>query len=62
MLPNAHFLAKFRFDTAENEPAKILLKFCEEVRLKVIEVRCNIGMGSAHGSRGELSNLASAAP
>ena len=22
MLPNAYFLAKFRFDTAENEPAK----------------------------------------
>ena len=22
MLSNAHFLAKFRFDTAENEPAK----------------------------------------
>ena len=24
MLSNAHFLAKFRFDTAENEPAKNL--------------------------------------
>ena len=24
MLSNAYFLAKFRFDTAENEPAKIL--------------------------------------
>ena len=24
MLSNAHFLAKFRFGTAENEPAKIL--------------------------------------
>ena len=23
MLPNAYFLAKFRFDTAKNEPAKI---------------------------------------
>ena len=30
MLSNAYFLAKFRFDTAENEPAKNLqkLKFC----------------------------------
>ena len=27
MLSNAYFLAKFRFDTAENEPAKILQKF-----------------------------------
>ena len=27
MLPNAYFLAKFRFDTAENEPAKRLQNF-----------------------------------
>ena len=27
MLSNAYFLAKFRFDTAENEPAKQLQKF-----------------------------------
>ena len=27
MLSNAYFLAKIRFDTAENEPAKILQKF-----------------------------------
>ena len=27
MLSNAHFLAKFRFDTAENEPAKNLQNF-----------------------------------
>ena len=27
MLSNAYFLAKFRFDTAENEPAKNLQKF-----------------------------------
>ena len=27
MLSNAYFLAKFGFDTAENEPAKILQKF-----------------------------------
>ena len=26
MLSNAYFLAKFRFDTAENEPAKNLQK------------------------------------
>ena len=29
MLSNAYFLAKFRFDTAENEPAKILQKFAK---------------------------------
>ena len=29
MLSNAYFLAKFRFDTAENEPPKILLIFRE---------------------------------
>ena len=27
MLSNAYFLAKFRFDTAENEPAKKFEKF-----------------------------------
>ena len=27
MLSNAYFLAKFRFDTAENEPAKNLQDF-----------------------------------
>ena len=27
MLSNAYFVAKFRFDTAENEPAKNLQKF-----------------------------------
>ena len=29
MLSNAYFLAKFRFGTAENEPAKNLQKFCK---------------------------------
>ena len=29
MLSNAYFLAKIRFDTAENEPAKNLQKFCK---------------------------------
>ena len=31
MLSNAYFLAKFRFDTAENEPAKNLQKFCKNL-------------------------------
>ena len=29
MLSNAYFLAKFRFDTAENEPAKNLQNFAD---------------------------------
>ena len=29
MLSNAYFLAKFRFDTAENEPAKNLQIFAK---------------------------------
>ena len=29
MLSNAYFLAKFRFDTAENEPAKNLQKIAK---------------------------------
>ena len=29
MLSNAYFIAKFRFDTAENEPAKNLQKVCK---------------------------------
>ena len=32
MLSNAYFLAKFRFDTAENEPAKKLQKFAKDLR------------------------------
>ena len=35
MLSNAYFLAKFRFDTAENEPAKNLQNF-----LKCIFEKC----------------------
>ena len=31
MLSNAYFLAKFRFDTAENEPAKNLQNFAKFV-------------------------------
>ena len=31
MLSNAYFLAKFRFDTAENEPARNLQKFAKFV-------------------------------
>ena len=34
MLSNAYFLAKFRFDTAENEPAKNLLN------LLIVTINC----------------------
>ena len=34
MLSNAYFLAKIRFDTAENEPAKNLQNFCEICSLR----------------------------
>ena len=33
MLSNAYFVAKFRFDTAENEPAKNLQKFTNVVKI-----------------------------
>ena len=39
MLSNAYFLAKFRFDTAENEPAKNLqnfAKFCKILQNLII--------------------------
>ena len=32
MLSNAYFLAKFRFDTAENEPGKNLQKICKNLQ------------------------------
>ena len=32
MLSNAYFLAKFRFDTAENEPAKNLQNFAKKIQ------------------------------
>ena len=31
MLSNTYFLAKFRFDTAENEPAKNLQNFAKKI-------------------------------
>ena len=41
MLSNAYFLAKFRFDTAENEPAKNLQNFAkfERASLKPAALR-----------------------
>ena len=51
MLSNAYFLAKFRFDTAENEPAKNLqsLKKSEKT-LILLDRRIRSG-APAHGRR-----------
>ena len=40
MLSNAYFLAKFRFDTAENEPAKNLQNFRKCIFEKCIFEKC----------------------
>ena len=40
MLSNAYFLAKFRFDTAENEPAKKLQNFRKCIFEKCIFEKC----------------------
>ena len=39
MLSNAYFLAKFRFDTAENEPAKILQNLANVANFAIAERR-----------------------
>ena len=52
MLSNAYFLAKFRFDTAENEPAKNLQNFTNFPNLRPPP----LGQLSSqeHGRRGRL--------
>ena len=37
MLSNAYFLTKFRFDTAENEPAKKFAKFCQFCQVQPLQ-------------------------
>ena len=46
MLSNAYFLAKFRFDTAENESAKILQIFARLLMLLIL-------LGRDRGPRAE---------
>ena len=36
MLSNAYFLAKFRFDTAENEPAQKFVKIAEKILILLL--------------------------
>ena len=66
MLSNAYFLAKFRFDTAENEPAKNLQNFAKIANFpagpggvvarthasRPVAVPCHPG---SHGSRAALA-------
>ena len=54
MLSNAYFLAKFRFDTAENEPAKNLQNFRKmhfrKMHFRKMHFRKMYRPGSAGGS------------
>ena len=58
MLSNAYFLAKFRFDKAENEPAKIFAKFANFANSSNFEaLLCSpagvcIGFREVHGGPG----------
>ena len=50
MLSNAYFLAKFRFDTAENEPAKNLQIFEKCIFKKCIFEKCIFEADRGRGS------------
>ena len=55
MLSNAYFLAKFRFDIAENEPAKNLAKFakfCQFLQVRQAAAGGERGGGEAARHRG----------
>ena len=51
MQSNAYFLAKFRFDTAENEPAKNL-QFFANIILRILQAHLAGGVGRELGGRG----------
>ena len=53
MLPNAYFLAKFRFGTAENEPAKSLQKPCLFLRIQTARLDVVGRLGLLHGEAEE---------
>ena len=55
MLSNAYFLAKFRFDTAENEPAKNLRNFAKFGKFCHF---CASGRQRASGEEGEQAAAA----
>ena len=55
MLSNAYFLAKFRFDTAENEPAKNLQNFAKFANFadpSTVQPRLEPELGRASGPSG----------
>ena len=54
MLSNAYFLAKFRFDTAETEPAKKLQKFAKNANFATF---ANFAAGADLKSGGLASGL-----
>ena len=60
MLTNAYFLAKFRFDTAENEPAKKLQNFANFADPSLL-VGPNLRSGTRGGVRGPFSPSAALA-
>ena len=47
MLSNAYFVAKFRFDTAENEPVKNLQNLAKKVASEVAVASTETGEGSS---------------
>ena len=57
MLSNAYFLAKFRFDTSENEPAKKMLIFLGLVILRIcwdLPARREVGLGEEEAAEPEV--------
>ena len=60
MLSNAYFLAKFRFDTAENEPAKNLQNFAINffINKKVLQKIANVGDWAREDSLSSLERHA----
>ena len=54
MLSNAYFLAKFRFDTAENEPAKNLQKITKFPNFADPNPLYRVGRYPPHGGVGEV--------
>ena len=51
MLSNAYFLAKFRFDTAENEPAKLWQKIEKIAKLVILPTLLLSAASSRRGGR-----------
>ena len=62
MLSNAYFVAKFRFGTAENEPAKNLQNFGKFCKILAVAAREGSGgdgmLGSRRGMRSNVDGLA----